>query len=178
MANRSALIPPPHARKYRPNVGMAVFNHEGKVLAGRRKQARYDGGKWKWQLPQGGIERGENALDAAYRELREEMGIRRDDMVYLAEASQDYKYDLPDELILKNPKRPFHGQTQRWFAFYFTAGDAPNLAQAIENDFVGTEWLDLTEMPELIIPFKRPVYEAVVKEFSHIPQQIRDKKLP
>jgi putative (di)nucleoside polyphosphate hydrolase len=158
---------------YRPCVGIMVLNREGLVWAGRRIKdgnTEYDGSPHLWQMPQGGIDKGEDPLPAAYRELYEETGIRS--VTLLAQSSGWINYDLPAHMIGIGLKGKFRGQTQRWFAFRFD-GDESEIAinpppGGHEAEFDAWEWKPMAELPELIVPFKRVVYEKVVEEFSHL----------
>lgn len=158
---------------YRPCVGIMVLNRQGRVWAGRRiaeGNSEYDGSPQLWQMPQGGIDKGEDPLPAAYRELYEETGIRS--VTLLAESSGWINYDLPSHLIGIGLKGKYRGQTQRWYAFRFD-GDESEIAinpppGGHEPEFDAWEWKDMAELPHLIVPFKRSVYEQVVAEFAHL----------
>ncbi len=162
---------------YRPCVGLMVINSKGQVWIGRRAGKANDAVRgdvsevppmW-WQMPQGGIDEGENALEAAYRELFEETGIRSADVSVLGESADWHTYDLPPELVGKVWKGRYRGQKQKWFAFRFSGQDAdvnitPDDPEMIEFD--QWRWADVEELLELIIPFKRGVYEAVLAELG------------
>ena len=158
---------------YRPCVGIAVFNRDGLVWTGRRldeDKGELSGATRLWQLPQGGIDKGEEPLAAAYRELFEETGMRSVSLI--AEAPDWIKYDLPRELVGVALKGKYRGQTQRWFAFRFE-GDENEIAinpppGGHEAEFDKWQWRPISEIPELIVPFKRKVYSKVVAAFSHI----------
>ena len=158
---------------YRPCVGAMVLNAEGHVWAGRRIAAtdsEMAGTAMLWQMPQGGIDKGEDALAAATRELYEETGIRS--VSLLAEAPEWINYDLPDELLGKALKGKFRGQTQKWFAFRFE-GDESEIAidpppGGHEPEFDAWGWKPMVELPDLIVPFKRDVYVQVVAAFRHL----------
>ncbi|MGH6885364.1 MAG: RNA pyrophosphohydrolase [Geminicoccales bacterium] len=146
-------------RGYRPCVGMMVINPAGLVFIGERCGAV--GG---WQMPQGGIDRGEPARDAARRELVEEIGT---DRVELArESSRWYAYDLPPEHIPNFHGGRYRGQSQRWFAFRFAGSDADIDLKTVKPEFCRWRWAEPHEVVELIVPFKRAVYEAVFEEFQ------------
>ncbi|MBX4925504.1 RNA pyrophosphohydrolase [Rhizobium binae] len=158
---------------YRPCVGVMILNRDGLVWAGRRipdGNSEYDGSPQLWQMPQGGIDKGEDPLDAAYRELYEETGIRT--VTLLAEARHWINYDLPPALIGIGLKGKFRGQTQRWFAFRFE-GDESEIAinpppGGHDPEFDAWEWKPMQELPGLIVPFKRAVYDQVIAEFRHL----------
>ena len=154
---------------YRRCVGIAVFNSSGKVWAGRRIENSETPSEFRWQLPQGGIDVGEEPLSAAKRELYEETGITT--AVLLAETREWLNYDLPDELLGIGLKGKYRGQTQKWFAFRFEGSeDEINITEPPDGskpEFDAWDWKLLDEMPELIVPFKRDIYERVVAEFSN-----------
>ncbi|HWU65135.1 MAG TPA: RNA pyrophosphohydrolase [Ensifer sp.] len=158
---------------YRPCVGVMVINRDGLVWAGRRipeENSEYDGSPQLWQMPQGGIDKGEEPLEAAWRELYEETGIKSASL--LAEAPDWINYDLPAQLIGIGLKGKYRGQTQRWFAFRFEGNEdeiainPPPGGHAAEFD--AWEWKRMEELPELIVPFKRQVYLKVVDAFRHL----------
>ena len=158
---------------YRPCVGVMVINRDGLVWAGRRipeENSEYDGSPQLWQMPQGGIDKGEEPLEAAWRELYEETGIKSASL--LAEASDWINYDLPAQLIGIGLKGKYRGQTQRWFAFRFEGSEdeiainPPPGGHSAEFD--AWEWKRMEELPELIVPFKRDVYLKVVEAFRHL----------
>ena len=158
---------------YRPCVGIMVLNGQGLVWAGRRLvegNSEYDGSPQLWQMPQGGIDAGEDALPAAIRELYEETGMKT--VSLLAEASRWINYDLPAELIGIGLRGKYRGQTQRWFAFRFE-GDESEIAinpppGGHQAEFDAWEWKPMQDLPGLIVPFKRAVYDQVVREFAHL----------
>lgn len=158
---------------YRPCVGVMVINRDGLVWAGRRipeENSEYDGSPQLWQMPQGGIDKGEEPLEAAWRELYEETGIKTASL--LAEAPDWINYDLPAQLIGIGLKGKYRGQTQRWFAFRFEGSEdeiainPPPGGHSAEFD--AWEWKRMEELPELIVPFKRDVYLKVVEAFRHL----------
>ncbi|MGO4437264.1 RNA pyrophosphohydrolase [Rhizobium sp. RAF56] len=158
---------------YRRCVGIMVLNRQGLVWAGHRVaigNSEYDGSPHLWQMPQGGIDGGEDPLEAAYRELYEETGMRS--VTLLAEARDWINYDLPAHLIGIGLKGKYRGQTQRWFAFRFE-GDESEIAinpppGGHEPEFDAWGWKPMPELPNLIVAFKRQVYETVVAEFHHL----------
>lgn len=158
------------ARAYRPCVGVVLFNHEGLVFIGRRRNkglpVHVSGGR-EWQMPQGGIDQGETPFEAALRELREETNVGS--VSPLGETAQWYSYDLPPGA--KSWKGKFQGQKQKWFALRFTGGedeidiDRPG-GGAHAPEFDAWKWERLELLPALVVPFKRPVYELVVRDFA------------
>ena len=158
---------------YRPCVGVMVLNRQGLVWAGHRLavgNSEYDGSPQLWQMPQGGIDEGEDPLEAAYRELYEETGIRS--VSLLAEAPDWINYDLPSHLIGIGLKGKYRGQRQRWYAFRFE-GDEGEIAinpppGGHTPEFDEWAWKPMAQLPDLIVPFKRAVYEEVVAAFKHL----------
>jgi len=165
---------------YRDCVGVAVFNREGRVFIGRRKPEDdpEDSGERgaPWQMPQGGIDPGEDALEAALRELYEETSIKS--VRLLAEAEGWIHYDLPDDALGIALKGKYRGQRQRWFAFAFTGDeseidvDAPG-GGAFHAEFDAWRWEELTATPDLIVAFKRDAYRQVVAAFADLPTRLR-----
>jgi putative (di)nucleoside polyphosphate hydrolase len=165
---------------YRDCVGVAVFNDEGLVFVGRRKSGgnpeHVTVNNSPWQMPQGGIDKGEAPLDAAWRELYEETSIRTADLI--AEVPEWIYYDLPDEALGIALKGKYRGQRQRWFAFRFT-GDESEIevvspgGGAHPAEFDTWRWEELEKLPDLIVPFKREAYLQVVTAFSSVPAGIR-----
>lgn len=163
----------PESLPYRPCVGVMVLNRDGLVWAGRRiaeDDSEMAGAKKLWQMPQGGIDAGEDPLPAARRELFEETGMRS--VSLLGEAPGWINYDLPREVLGIALKGKFRGQTQKWFAFRFE-GDESEIAinpppGGHTPEFDAWAWKPMAELPDLIVPFKRKVYEEVVASFRHL----------
>ena len=156
----------PGGLPYRPGAGVVLVNDDGLIWAGLRIDTTAEA----WQMPQGGIDKGEDPLPAARRELYEETGMRS--VSLLAEARDWINYDLPPHLIGIGLKGRYRGQTQRWFAFRFE-GDDSEIAIAPppgghDAEFDAWAWKPMAELPGLIVPFKRAVYDAVVAEFRHL----------
>ncbi len=158
---------------YRPCVGIMLINHNGLVFVGRRrakKSADQLRLAHEWQMPQGGIDPGEDPFRAALRELREETNVCS--VSLLAEAPEWHSYDLPEEFSRKSWKGQFLGQRQKWFALRFEGDDDEiNLetpAGGQKPEFDAWRWAPIDDLVDLIIPFKRPVYEKVVETFTHL----------
>lgn len=147
---------------YRPCAGVMLLNAQGQVFVGQRLDSRMEA----WQMPQGGIDPGEDPLDAAYRELWEETGVERQHVELIAAPEEELRYDLPDDLIGKLWKGKWRGQQQRWFLFRLIAGDdAIDIATA-EPEFRAWRWIDATELPDVIVPFKRDLYARLLQIFT------------
>ena len=147
---------------YRPCVGIMLVNDAGLVFAGKRLDQTVEG----WQMPQGGIDDGEEARDAALRELQEETGTDKADII--AELPGWLTYDLPPHLVGIAFKGRFRGQKQKWFLMRFTGKDSDIDLAAHEPEFADWKWFALDELPTLIVPFKRPTYEAVIAGFRDL----------
>ena len=147
---------------YRPCVGIMLVNADGKVFAGKRIDQTVEG----WQMPQGGIDDGESPRDAVLRELHEETGTTKAEIV--AELPDWLYYDLPEHLVGIAFKGKFKGQKQKWFLLRFTGQDSDIDLAAHEPEFSDWQWFDLDDIPGLIVPFKRPTYEAVIAGFRHL----------
>lgn len=145
---------------YRPCVGIFLLNREGKVLVARRIDREE-----AWQMPQGGIDDGEDAAVAAMRELAEEIGTSRAEIV--GETEGWIHYDLPDELLGK-VLTGYRGQTQKWFAMRFAGRDEDIDLETEVPEFDDWRWVGVEELVELAVPFKRAVYEQVVAAFRHL----------
>ncbi len=157
------------AKGYRPCVGIALFSRKGGVFLGKRATKGMMPA-YSWQMPQGGIDPGEAALAAAYRELYEETGIRS--IERLGEVRGWLHYDLPTDVAAWRGR--YRGQAQRWFAFRFTGDDSEiNVLTPPDGhsaEFAEWRWAALSEAAELVVPFKRGVYEHVAGAFEEFAQ--------
>lgn len=150
---------------YRPCAGIMLANQDGKIFTGQRID---NPGGEAWQMPQGGIDDGEDAAGAALRELTEETGIAPSLVDIIARSKQEYYYDLPPELIGKLWQGKWRGQRQHWFLMRFKGTDDDvNIATA-HPEFSRWQWVDASILPQLIVPFKRRLYEQLVEEFAHL----------
>jgi putative (di)nucleoside polyphosphate hydrolase len=147
---------------YRPCAGVMLVNREGLVFVGQRLDSTLEA----WQMPQGGIDPGEDALAAATRELWEETGVAPDKVDLVAEAPGEFTYDLPPELIGKVWKGKWRGQVQRWFLFRFLGEDSDVDIRTPHPEFRAWRWIAPAELPRVIVPFKRQLYEDVLAAFA------------
>lgn len=151
---------------YRPCVGVMLVNHEGLAFVGKRIDNRE--GDF-WQMPQGGIDEGEDLRAAALRELAEETGVTADLVELVGQTSAEMCYDLPAELMGKLWGGRYRGQRQYWTLARFTGVDAQVRLDAHDPpEFCEWKWIDPDLLPTLIVPFKREVYERVLAEFREL----------
>jgi putative (di)nucleoside polyphosphate hydrolase len=146
---------------YRPCAGIMLVNGDGKVFVGQRLDAVVEA----WQMPQGGIDPGEDARDAALRELGEETGVAPHLVEIIAQSAGEHFYDLPPELmgILWNGK--YRGQSQTWFLMRFLGCDADVNIATETQEFRDWQWASVDTLVDLIVPFKRELYANVIAEF-------------
>jgi putative (di)nucleoside polyphosphate hydrolase len=151
---------------YRPNVGVVLFNPGGLVFVARRADTpNAEGSAGGWQLPQGGIDEGEDPRTAVSRELEEEIGTRKADLI--GEHPEWLTYDLPPDLQGKAWHGRYRGQRQRWFAMRFTGRDSDiRLDLDPHPEFDAWRWVHLTTLPSLAVPFKRAIYEVLTASFA------------
>ena len=151
---------------YRPCVGVMLVNNEGRVFVGRRIDNRE--GDW-WQMPQGGVDEGEDLKEAALRELAEETGAKAEHVSLVGQTREPIRYDLPEELMGKLWGGKYRGQEQIWFLARFSGTDADIDLEAHDPpEFCDWKWVDAEQLPELIVPFKKRVYRAVLEEFREL----------
>ena len=149
--------------EYRPCVGIMLFHSDRqRVFVARRIDTRAEA----WQMPQGGIDKGESPEDALFREMYEEIGT--DKAVVLAESKDWLSYDLPEELVPRLWNGKYRGQTQKWFALEFTGEDADINIETEHPEFLEWRWEKLENIPQMIVPFKRALYQQLVEEFSYL----------
>ena len=147
---------------YRNGVGIVVLNNENKVFVAKR----IDNPKNFWQMPQGGVDEGENLLNAAYRELKEETSIFN---VKLIKEIEDWtQYDLPSKLIGIIWKGRYKGQKQKWFIFKFLGNDTEINIKTKNPEFLDWKWIEIGKITEIVVDFKKEVYQKVEKEIKKI----------
>ena len=146
---------------YRSCAGIMLVNRAGQVFVGQRLDTTIEA----WQMPQGGIDPGEDARTAALRELGEEVGLSPNQVEIVAEAPDELFYDLPPELVGKAWKGRYRGQRQRWFLLRFTGEDHQIDIATKHPEFRTWRWADAADLPALIVPFKKRLYEQVLDAF-------------
>ena len=151
----------PESLPYRPCAGVVLIDARGMIFAGQRR----DNPSPAWQMPQGGIDEGEKPREAAYRELWEETAVTRDKVEFVGKTHGWVTYDLPPELLGKVWGGKYRGQKQKWFLFRFKGQDADVKIASEHPEFAAWRWILVDEMVAGIVPFKRAVYEEVVRSF-------------
>lgn len=146
---------------YRPAVGVMLVDRAGKVWVGQRLDSTLEA----WQMPQGGLDPGETPREGALRELHEETGIDPALVEIVAQAKEELTYDLPHDLIGKIWKEKWRGQRQTWFLARFLGTDADVRIDTPDPEFRAWKWAEAEELPAMIVPFKRTLYERVLAEF-------------
>ena len=149
---------------YRPCVGVVLIDARGMVFAGQRIDSP-PGAAPAWQMPQGGIDEGEKPREAAYRELWEETGVTRDMVEFVGKTHGWVTYDLPPELLGRVWGGKYRGQRQKWFLFRFKGHDTDIRIATEHPEFGQWRWILADEMVESIVPFKRAVYDQVIRSF-------------
>ena len=153
---------------YRPNVGIMLLNKKAEVFVAHRTDSR----KQAWQMPKGGIDKGEDEYHAALRELYEETNISS--VTLIAESKNWYSYDFPPGIHFFSPKKKeFVGQMQKWFLFQFTGNETEIDLNRPDPEFNQWKWIDVEKVVELIVDFKKEVYRHVVDEFLPFIDAIR-----
>jgi len=152
----------PATLPYRPCAGVMLLNHAGLVFVGQRLDSTLEA----WQMPQGGIDDGEDAEAAALRELGEETGVMPDKVALIAAAPDELFYDLPPDLVGKVWKGKWRGQRQRWFLYRFFGEDSDVDIGTAHQEFRAWRWVAPAELPEIIVPFKKTLYENVLSAFA------------
>ncbi len=142
---------------FRANVGIVVIDEARRVLALERKHQR-----GAWQLPQGGLDAGEELLDAALRELQEETGLTPADVEHLDTHPRWLAYELPEHLR----RRTFRGQVQRWFLFRLLPGRSVDLSRAVDDEFVDHRFMPMSELIDTVWELRRPIYEELARHFE------------
>ena len=147
---------------YRPAVGVMLLNREGKVFVAQRLDSTLEA----WQMPQGGLDEGEDEVTGALRELEEETGIKPKHVEIVARHPDALYYDLPDDLLGKIWKGKWRGQRQTWFLCRFTGSDADVNIDTADPEFRAWKWADPQDLPAMIVPFKRKLYQDLLTAFS------------
>ncbi len=163
------MSPEENARlPYRPCVGIMLIAGGGRVFVAQR----IDSPAAAWQMPQGGIDAGESPRQAALRELREEVGTDKAEI--LAESRNWWRYDLPAERVPRLWDSRYRGQEQRWFALRFLGEDADIDIETEMPEFSAWRWAEMAELPDIIVPFKHQIYQEVIAEFGHLAEAVRE----
>ena len=147
---------------YRPCAGVILMNRDGRVFVGQRIDSTLEA----WQLPQGGIDPGEDAETAAVRELFEETGVTADKIELIARAPRELIYDLPEDMIGKVWKGKWRGQRQTWFLYRFLGQDGDIRIETERPEFRAWRWIEPASLPAMIVPFKKALYEELLVVFA------------
>lgn len=148
--------------RYRKGVGIMLINKDCKVFVGQRVKESSEA----WQMPQGGIDEGENSDEALMRELLEEVGTNNIEIIY--SSTNWYTYNIPLEFVPKWWGDKYIGQQQKWYLAKFLGNDSEININTESPEFVSWRWVDIDELPELIVSFKRELYQDIIKEFRPI----------
>ncbi|PCI33879.1 MAG: RNA pyrophosphohydrolase [Alphaproteobacteria bacterium] len=154
------MITDPAHLPYRPCVGIMLLNDAGKVFVAKRLDTMVEA----WQMPQGGIDDGEEPTVAAFREMEEEIGTRNADII--GEYDDWLKYDLPDHLIGKVWKGKYRGQRMKWYLLRYRGQDSDIDLNGHTPEFSEWKWLDMQDLVQSIVAFKRPLYQQLVDHFG------------
>ncbi len=152
----------PAALPYRPGAGVMLLNREGKVFVAQRLDSTLEA----WQMPQGGLDEGEDPEEGALRELEEETGIARDKVEIVARCPIELTYDLPDDLVGKMWGGKWRGQRQTWFLMRFVGEDEDVNLETADPEFRAWKWAEAAELPALIVPFKKEMYGKLLEVFA------------
>lgn len=155
------------SEEYRLGVGIVVLNADNKVFVAQR----IDNPGAAWQMPQGGLDAGEEPLDGVLRELEEETSISPASVSIIAESDGWLSYDFPEELRVKLWGGRFKGQKQKWYLARFTGSDSQVNLETDHPEFSDWQWIDFEQTVEMIVEFKRPLYELIYREFAEIVAQ-------
>ncbi len=158
---------PGSALGYRPCVGIMLLNDAGKVFVARRIDTTVEA----WQMPQGGIDPGENPRGAALRELAEEIGTDKAEI--LAETEDWLRYDLPPELLGKVWQGRYRGQDQKWLVMRFLGCDADIDLDTEHPEFAAWKWIEVAALPKVIVPFKRDIYRTLAERYAGLAAKLR-----
>jgi putative (di)nucleoside polyphosphate hydrolase len=149
---------------YRPAAGIMLVNEHKKVFVGQRIDSTLEA----WQMPQGGLDEDEDVETGALRELEEETGIAASLVEILARSRQELLYDLPEDLVGKLWKGRYRGQRQIWFLMRFLGRDTDINLETSHPEFRAWKWAEPNDLPDMIVPFKRTLYQNVLGEFAHL----------
>ena len=147
---------------YRPCVGMMLLNRDKKVFVGRR----YDTKTEAWQMPQGGIDAGEDIENAMFRELKEEIGVTKDKVKVLGQSKKMHRYNIPSEINANLWKGRYIGQEQRWFLLKFIGNDRDINIHTKIPEFKLWRWVNIESLVDMIIDFKKELYHNIIEEFK------------
>jgi putative (di)nucleoside polyphosphate hydrolase len=150
------------ALPYRPGAGVMLLNRDGKVFVAQRLDSTLEA----WQMPQGGLDPGEDPQAGALRELEEETGIPRDKVEILARCPAELTYDLPDDLVGKMWQGKWRGQRQTWFLLRFLGEDSDVNLETPDPEFRAWKWADPADLPAMIVPFKKEMYAKLLEAFA------------
>ncbi len=157
---------------YRASVGLMILNSKLEVFVGRRIDSKTEA----WQMPQGGIDEGETPEIAVLREMKEEVGTNNAEI--LATTKEWYHYDIPNYLVNKLWNGKYRGQRQKWFLLNYLGNDGEiNINNSQHREFTDWKWVKIEELPQIIVPFKKNLYIAVIEEFRDILIKLKGKRL-
>jgi putative (di)nucleoside polyphosphate hydrolase len=152
----------PAALPYRPGAGVMLLNRDGKVFVAQRIDSTLEA----WQMPQGGLDEGEDPREGALRELEEETGITADKVEIIARCPDELTYDLPADLVGKMWKGKWRGQRQTWFLMRFLGQDGDVNLETAEPEFRTWKWTEPGQLPAMIVPFKKEMYARLLEAFA------------